>query len=118
MLLEPSAEDVWLVSEKDGQPVGVAYFAPEKMTRGTWNLYFIAVLPGSQKKGVGATMVEHIAGMLSERGERLLLVETAGLDDFDYVRRFYQSHEFVPTAMIPNFYDDGVDKVIFTRSLT
>lgn len=118
MLLEPSAEDVWLVSEKDGQPVGVAYFAPEKMTRGTWNLYFIAVLPGSQKKGVGAAMVEHIAGMLSERGERLLLVETAGLDDFEYVRRFYQSHGFLPTAVIPNFYDNGVDKVIFTRSLT
>lgn len=117
MLEEPGAEDQWLVSEQDGQLLGVAYFAPEKMTRGTWNLYFIAVLPRSQRQGVGAALVEHISGWLSERGERLLLVETAGLDDFEYVRRFYQSHQFQPTAVIPGFYDDGVDKVVFIRRL-
>lgn len=117
MLVEPSPDDVWLVSEQDGELRGVAYFAPEKMTRGTWNLYFIAVLPSCQRQGVGAALVEHIADWLSERGERLLLVETAGLEDFDYVRRFYQSHKFQPTAVIPGFYDDGVDKVVFIRQL-
>ncbi len=118
LFLEPGPDDVWFVADQDGLLEGVAYMAPEKMTHGTWNLYWIAVLPQSQRRGLGAQLVQHVVGWLGERGERMLLVETAGIDEFDYVRRFYQSHGFQHTAVIPGFYAEGVDKVIFLRNLT
>jgi ribosomal protein S18 acetylase RimI-like enzyme len=117
LFLEPGPEDVWFVIDHDGLLEGVAYLAPEKMTHGTWNLYWIAVLPKSQKRGLGAQLVQHVFSWLGERGERLLLVETAGIDEFEYVRRFYQSHGFTHAAVIPGFYDEGIDKVIFTKNL-
>ncbi|HLM44432.1 MAG TPA: hypothetical protein VK458_11225, partial [Myxococcaceae bacterium] len=33
-----ASNDFWLTDD-DGGPVAVAYYAPERMTSGTWNLY-------------------------------------------------------------------------------
>ncbi len=38
MLRAPSDTDTWFTDDVDGLLVGVAYLAPEKMIRGTWNL--------------------------------------------------------------------------------
>ena len=40
--------DHFWITDDDGGPVGVAYYAPEPMTDGTWNLYLIAVRPDCQ----------------------------------------------------------------------
>jgi hypothetical protein len=53
--------------------------------------------------------------MLTERGERVLLVETAGTDDFDYVRSFYRQNGYEEDAQIREFY--GVDKIVFRKAL-
>ena len=98
-------------------PVGVAYMAPEKMTRGTWNLYWIAIAPDHQRQGRGKALLEHVQNWLIDKGQRILLVETAGVDDFDYVRKFYADNGFEAEARIRDFYDAGVDKVVFRKSL-
>jgi hypothetical protein len=55
--------------------------------------------------------------MLTERGERVLLVETAGTDDFDYVRSFYRQNSYEEEARIREFYTAGVDKIVFRKAL-
>ena len=52
-----------------------------------------------------------------EKAQRLLLVETAGIDDFDYVRNFYSDNSFEAEARIRDFYEAGVDKIVFRKSL-
>jgi hypothetical protein len=47
---ENGSDHVWLTDD-DGGPVGVAYYAPERMTEGTWNLYMLAVHPELSGKG-------------------------------------------------------------------
>jgi GNAT superfamily N-acetyltransferase len=49
-----ASDDFWLTDDDDGGPSAVAYYAPERMTAGTWNLYLIAVHPDRQGKGRGA----------------------------------------------------------------
>ena len=60
MLQSPDENDVWFTDDDDGVPVGVAYMAPEKMTYGTWNLYWIAVDPDHQRQGRGKAMLPHV----------------------------------------------------------
>lgn len=115
MLRSPDENDVWFTDERDGVPVGVAYLAPEKMTYGTWNLYWIAVAPEFQRQGRGKALLNHVEGWLSDRGERILLVETAGVEEFDYVRKFYTDNGFETEARIRDFYEAGVDKVVFRK---
>jgi ribosomal protein S18 acetylase RimI-like enzyme len=118
MLRNPSETDVWFTDDLDGHPVGVAYLAPEKMTHGTWNLYWIAVHPQQQKRGRGKLILQYVENWLRERDQRMLLVETAGVDDFDYVRKFYAANGFQAEAQIRDFYDDGVDKIVFRKLLS
>ncbi|MGB3756857.1 MAG: GNAT family N-acetyltransferase [Rivularia sp. (in: cyanobacteria)] len=106
----------WVVCEDDGV-VGVAYFAPEQYAQGTWNLYFIAVHPQHQGKGNGAAMLKHIEKTLSEKGDRLLLVETSGLPNFELTRKFYRKQGYEEEARIREFYKAGDDKIIFRKVL-
>ncbi len=113
---EIDSQDVWF-TDYDNEPVGVAYVAPERMTEGTWNLYLIAIHPDHQKQGRGAALLRYIEQMLAERGERILLVETSGTDDFEYVRAFYRNSGYDEEARIRDFYTDDVDKIVFRKVL-
>lgn len=113
---EADSQGIWF-TDYDNEPVGVAYVAPERMTDGTWNLYLIAIHPDHQKQGRGAALLRYVEQMLSERGERVLLVETSGTDDFEYVRAFYRNNGYEEEARIRDFYTDGVDKIVFRKLL-
>ncbi len=47
-----------------------------------------------------------------------LSVGTAGVAEFEYVRKFYAKHGFEEEARIRDFYESGVDKVVFRKLLT
>ncbi len=109
-------QDFWF-TDYDNEPVSMAYVAPERMTEGTWNLYLIAVHPHHQRQGRGKSMLQHIEKILTERGERVLLVETSGTDNFEYVREFYRKSGYEEEARIREFYAAGVDKIVFRKRL-
>ena len=74
-------------------------------------------IPIFKKQGRGAAILNHIENWLTGQTQRILLVETAGLDEFDYVRKFYIDNGFEMEARIRDFYEDGVDKVVFRKSI-
>lgn len=113
---EVNSQGIWF-TDYDNEPVGVAYVAPERMTDGTWNLYLIAIHPDHQKQGRGGALLQYVEQMLTERGERVLLVETSGTGDFEYVRVFYRNNGYEEEARIRDFYTDGVDKIVFRKLL-
>lgn len=114
---ETENQDVWLVDDENGI-VGVAYVAPERMTEGTWNLYLIAVHPDHQRQGRGRALLRHVEQTLAERGARILLVETSGLENFEYVRAFYRQSGYGEEARIREFYKVGDDKIVFRKALS
>ncbi len=117
MLRSPAETDVWFTDESESGPVGVAYMAPERMTNGTWNLYWIAVHPTHQRNGRGKAILQHVENWLSDKGHRILLVETSGTQDFEYVRQFYAKNGFTEEARIRDFYETNVDKVVYRKKL-
>ncbi len=110
------SQGMWL-SDYDNELVGIAYVAPERMTEGTWNLYLIAIHPQHQRQGRGTALLHHVEQMLTESGERVLLVETSGVEDFEYVRAFYRKSGYDEEARIRDFYKTGDDKIIFRKVL-
>ena len=106
----------WVVCD-DGGVVGVAYFAPEQYAYGVCNLYFIAVHPKCQGKGYGTAVLNNIENTLTEKGDRLLLVETSGLPNFELTRKFYKKQGYEEEARIRDYYKPGDDKIIFRKAL-
>lgn len=114
---EGDSDSFWITYD-DGEPRGVAYCAPEVYADGVWNLYFIAVHPDYQGQGIGGKMLRYVEKMLAERGDRLLLVETSGLPDFEKTREFYRKNGYEEEARIRDYYKEGDDKIIFRKALT
>ena len=112
----PAGAQSWLIDD-DGGPVAVAYYAPERMTEGTWNLFLIAVRPERQGEGRGSVLLRQVEAALAKRGERVLLVETSGLPEFERTRDFYRRNGYGEEARIRDFYRAGDDKVIFRKVL-
>ncbi len=111
-----AGEDAWLTGDEDG-PGAVAYFAPERMTEGTWNLYLIAVRPERQGSGLGTALLRRVEETLAACGGRILLVETSGLPEFGRTRAFYRRRGYDEEARIRDFYRAGEDKVVFRKAL-
>lgn len=110
--------DRFWITYDDGEPVGVAYYAPEPYAYGTWNLYFIAVHPKRQGEGLGGKLLHYVEQTLTAQSERILLVETSGLPNFELTRAFYRKHGYEEEARIREFYKAGDDKIIFRKALT
>ncbi len=107
---------VCLIDEED-RPVSVAYYAPEIVTEGTWNLLMIAVRSDCQGQGHGRTLLSHVENTLRESGQRLLLVETSGLPSFELTRTFYVKCGYEVEARIRDYYNESDDKIIFRKVL-
>jgi ribosomal protein S18 acetylase RimI-like enzyme len=108
----------WIVGQDAaGVVVGAAYYAPEPFSTRMWNMYFLGVLPGRQGDGSGAALVAHVETVLRERGERVLIIETSGVDSFEPTRAFYRKQGYDTEARIREFYGPGDDKIVFWKAL-
>jgi ribosomal protein S18 acetylase RimI-like enzyme len=112
-----AAEEFWFTLAAP-DPVAIAYCAPERMTSGAWNLLLIAVDRSRQGEGLGSTLMAEVERRLAEQKQRLLLVETSGLPDFERTRAFYAHRGYVPEARIRDYYRDGEDKIVFRKVLS
>jgi ribosomal protein S18 acetylase RimI-like enzyme len=105
---------VW---EEDGRILGYVYHAPEELTDRTWVLWWIAVAPDQQGRGLGGKLLAFVEDDIRALGGRLLIVETATLPLYEPTRRFYLKHGYTIVSVIPDFYADDDGKVVFTKRL-
>ncbi|GFE65769.1 GNAT family N-acetyltransferase [Litoreibacter roseus] len=109
--------DLWFTYVEDDQPLAFGFCEPERMTDGTWNLLAIAVLPNRHGQGIGAQMMGYLENQLSQKGARVLIVETMGTPEFKLTRQFYKKTGYVEEACIREFYEAGADKIVFWKHL-
>jgi ribosomal protein S18 acetylase RimI-like enzyme len=114
--LAGKSDGLWFTAD-DGEPVGVAYCAPEAVTNGTWNLLMLWTRKDKSSQGHGKALVGHVESQLARQAARLLIVETSGLAEFEVARSFYIKCGFVQEARVRNFFADGDDKLIYTKSI-
>lgn len=110
-----ATEDVYLTYADGSGPRAIVYYAPERMTEGTYNLYLIAVDAALQSKGIGAALMAYVEKVLATAGHRILLVETSDLPEFQRTRNFYTRIGYTEEARIREFYGAGEGKVVFWK---
>ena len=112
-----SPDYVALGAEQNGRLVGWICWGPTPCTRGTYDLYWMAVDPALQGAGIGTALVREMERRL-EGLARLVIVETAGRPDYRATRAFYEARGYHVAATIPDFYAPGDDQVVYLKSLT
>ena len=115
--LAGETEAFWLTCRHGGKAVGFCYTVPEELADGTWNMLALAVHPERQGNGLGAALVRAAEQHLRDKGERILIVDTSGSNDFALARKFYAQNGYEEEARIRDFWAEGDDKVIFRKEL-
>lgn len=102
---------------RDGSLLGYACWGPTPCTVGTFDLYWIAVSPDAQGRGIGRLIMQEVERRLARANARLVLIETSSTEPYAPTRAFYRSLGYQEIARVPDFYLDGDDRVILARRL-
>ncbi|MBX9885212.1 MAG: GNAT family N-acetyltransferase [Novosphingobium sp.] len=116
-LTDGSSQDIWLVCEEQGEAIGFCYCVPEQLAAGTWNMLALGVSPSRQGKGAGKVLVAALESRLRGSGERVLIAETSGTEEFAGTRAFYRACGYAEEARVRDFWAPGDDKVVFWKAL-
>ena len=87
------------------------------MTDATYDLYWIAVSPDSQGKGIGKLLVKFMEDDLKKLDAKLVLIDTSGKENYKGERFFYEKSGYKVQTVIKDFYRSGDDLVIYHKYL-
>ncbi|MEX2140618.1 MAG: GNAT family N-acetyltransferase [Pirellulales bacterium] len=107
-----------LVAEADGQSVGWSCHGRVPLTDATYDLYWIAVHPSCQGRGVGRALLVEIERLLRQADARWLLAETSSSSMYDKTREFYERAGFMVVGNVPDFYRPQDGRITFGKRLT
>ncbi len=96
---------------------GYVCIGPRPLTAGTYDLYWIAVNPAVQSKGIGSGLISYIENYLIQKKVRLILIETSGKLSYEKERKFYEKNKYDKLVEIKDFYDIGDSLVIYGKYL-
>ncbi|HNT32337.1 MAG: GNAT family N-acetyltransferase [Acidobacteriota bacterium] len=116
----PEQEDyaIVVVTDETGAVAGYMTYGPTPLTRGTYDLYWMAVDPKAQGRGYGRILVEWLEDHVRRAGGRLIVIETSSSEKYEPTRRFYLGLNYTETARIPDFYGPGDGRVIYTKRVS
>lgn len=118
VLDEPHQKDYIInVLEEEGSILGYYCVGPTPATKGTFDLYWIAVASEAQGKGIGGMLSDHAEELIASMGGRLIVAETSGKALYEKTRRFYAIQGYAEVSRIPDYYAVGDDLVVFAKYL-
>ena len=106
-----------LLAEHDGL-TGFACYGRIPLTQSSYDLYWIAVAPGAQRKGLGRRLLGLVEQAAVALGGDALYVDTSGRAQYETTRAFYRACGYGEAARLVDFYAPGDDKIVFVKRLT
>jgi ribosomal protein S18 acetylase RimI-like enzyme len=94
---------------------GYVCFGPTAGAEGTWDMYWLAVDPALQGRGIGRQLVTFTEDFVRERGGRMVIIETSGHARYTSTQAFYDKNRYTVEARIKDFYRPGDDRLIYVK---
>lgn len=110
-------EYYFVFAEADGVTVAYSCFGPITMSKTCFDLYWIATHIDYRGKGIGKKLLEETYKDARKMGCKILIAETSGLPHYAPTRAFYDSAKFELEARLKDFYDEGDDKLFYTKRI-
>ena len=106
-----------LVAALEDRTVGWSCHGRVPLTEATFDLYWIAVAPSVQGRGLGRTLLNEVERIVQSSGGRWLLAETSSTAAYEPTRSFYNRCGYRVLSEIADFYRAGDGKVTFGKRL-
>jgi GNAT superfamily N-acetyltransferase len=112
-----SAYRFTFAEEQDGAVAGYACFGAVPCTRGSFDIYWMAVHPDSQGSGIGAALIKRVEDLVLAMGGERIYIETASRALYRPTRLFYEKMGYTAEASLEDFYSRGDGKIIYVKRL-
>ena len=107
----------FIFAEHDNQTIGYACYGHIACTIGSYDLYWLAVLPEEQRQRAGRLLLAEVEKILRRQAARRLYIETSDGPRYVAARAFYESRGYLRSATLHDYYAQGDSKIIYEKSL-
>jgi GNAT superfamily N-acetyltransferase len=107
----------FLFWDQGGRPAAYTCFGPIPCTQSSYDLYWIAVHPDFQQKGIGQRLMQAAEAHIRRSGGTQVYVETSQRPLYESTRNFYQKCGYATAAVMPDFYGPGDGKIVLCKKL-
>jgi GNAT superfamily N-acetyltransferase len=107
----------FVFAELNGGVVGYACYGPIACTAVSFDLYWIAVDPCSQRHGIGRRLMAAVESRIAAAGGERIYIDTSGRPQYAPSRAFYERNGFRCEAQLADFYGPGDDRMIYDKVL-
>jgi ribosomal protein S18 acetylase RimI-like enzyme len=107
----------WLLADSGEMLAGYTCFDRIELTEGSFDLYWIAVLPEHGGRGLGLDLMARTAKFIQSKRGTQIFAETSSRAPYARARRFYVKAGFEEVARFEDFYAAGDAKLTFRLKL-
>jgi len=107
----------FLFAELGSEVAGYACFGEIACTIGSFDLFWIAVDPQFQRRGVGQKLLREVETRITAVDGRRIYIDTSGKHQYEPTRSFYEAGGFRCEARLSDFYAPGDDRVIYSKTV-
>lgn len=107
----------WLLAEQAGTLVGYTCYDRVPLSKVSFDLYWIAVLPEQRGTGVAKELMLRTAKLARSKRGLWMFAETSSRAPYAPARGFYLKSGFAEVARFEDFYEPGDDKVVYRLKL-
>ncbi|MGD9503104.1 MAG: N-acetyltransferase family protein, partial [Methyloceanibacter sp.] len=106
----------FVLAERGATLVGIACYGPIYGTRDSFELFWIAVTPEEQRRGLGAQVYARAETAMAKAGAKHIYADTSSSERYAGSRAFYQGMGFREEARLADFYAPGDGKIIYVKA--
>jgi acetoin utilization deacetylase AcuC-like enzyme/GNAT superfamily N-acetyltransferase len=107
----------FVLAESYGRLVGYGCYGPIPCTVTSYDLYWIAVHPDFQGRGLGKRLLKEIERLVQEVGGTRIYVETSQRPQYASTLAFYENRGYRKESVLEDFYGPGDARVTFCKVL-
>jgi GNAT superfamily N-acetyltransferase len=108
----------FIMAEHYGRLAGYTCYGPIPGTASSYDLYWIAVHPDYQGKGLGRRLLTETEGRIKRDGGTRVYVETSQRAQYASTRAFYESCGYRLESVLSDFYAPGDGRVTYCKTFT
>lgn len=109
---------VVVAEDSKARVCGYSCWGPTPLTRGTYDIYWIATDPEIQGAGFGRLLMDYVENQVRAEQGRLLILETSSKESYGNTVGFYRRMDYEEASRIRDFYDVGDDKITFVKRIS
>ena len=107
----------FIMAEHYGRLVGYTCYGPIPCTVASYDLYWIAVHPDFQGRGLGLDLMNEAEKRIAAAGGRRIYVDTSERPQYDSTRAFYEKCGYLLEAVFKDFYAPGDGKAVYCKTV-